>query len=410
MSRGTGFNDFDPQTKTRLRLSRRRSVLSLVMSGLSFLTVCSACGCIGTCATPAVAQTVSSDSPKGIDWNAPERTSSGVTAQLATLYLDMEADPHHDLKGIVIVRDGRLVSEHYFNGDSSDSLHDIRSATKSITALAMGIAIEKHSIRSVDDSIAAYLPGLPHDGKEAISIKDLLTMRSGLDADDTDASSPGNEDRLDESTDWIRSAYAVPMKRPAGSAYLYCSLNAFLTGAIVENATKTPLDVFVREHLFSPLGINNFQWRKVPVNRTTGQGNLQISAHDAAAIGELMLNDGVVNGHRVISHAWVERSLSSQVSIHDSDPYADSYGFMWYTRDEPVGPGTIQVHFASGNGGNKIYIVPSLRMVIAITSSAYNTKWGQRRSQDVLLRILAASDKSTKIPTVSESGNVSTNH
>ncbi len=304
----------------------------------------------------------------------------------------MEADAHHDLKAIVIVRDGHLVSEHYFNGDSVDTLHDIRSATKSLTALAMGIAIEQHSVNSIEDSIATYLPGLPHDGKEKIRIKDLLNMRSGLDADDTDPSTPGNEDRLDESSDWMRSVYAVPLKRPPASFYLYCSVNAFLTGAIVENATRMPLDTFVSKSLFAPLGIEQYRWRHVPKDRTTGQGNLSITARDAAAIGQLMLNDGVVNGKRLFSHAWVEQSLASQVSIHDSDPYADAYGYMWYTRDELVADGAVQVHFASGNGGNKIYIVPSLHMVVAITSSAYNTKWGQRRSQDILLRILAASN------------------
>jgi CubicO group peptidase (beta-lactamase class C family) len=298
----------------------------------------------------------------------------------------------------VIIRDGRLVSEHYFNGDSADTLHDIRSATKSITALAMGIAIEQGKVHGVDDSISRYLPGMPKDGKENIRIKDLLTMRSGLDADDTDPSTPGNENRLDASTDWIHTVYAVPMKRPAGASYLYCSINAFLTGAIVENATHMKLDAFVSKNLYEPLGIEHYNWRHVPVDRTTGQGNMAFTARDAAAIGELMRNDGMLGTKRLLSHKWVEQSFASLVPIHDSDPYADSYGYMWYTRAEPVNGGTVQVHFASGNGGNKIYIVPSLHMVVAITSSAYNTNWGQRRSQDILLKILAATNQAGTRP------------
>lgn len=333
------------------------------------------------CGLPAIAQ-------NGIDWQ-PSPTSIDAHA-IQSLYSDMEQEAHHDLKGIVIIRDGRLVSEHYFNGDSADTLHDIRSATKSITSLAMGIAIDQHLVRSVDDPIAAYLPGLPKDGKQNIRIRDLLNMRSGLDADDDDPSTPGNEDRLDDSTDWVRTAYAVPVKRPAGSTYLYCSLNAFLTGVIVENASHQPLDTFVSKNLFQPLGINQYRWRHVPVDRTTGQGNLAITARDAAAIGELIRNEGTVQGKRLLSAEWVRQSIASQVAIHESDPFADSYGYMWYTRAEPVGNGSITVHFASGNGGNKIYIVPSLHMVVAITSSAYNTRWGQRRSQDILLRILSA--------------------
>lgn len=331
--------------------------------------------------------------PRGILWTQLPPQKSGINSDaIDTLYSDMTKEQHHDLKGIVIVRDGSLVSEHYFNGDSFDTLHDIRSATKSLTSLLMGIAIDKKIIRSVDDPIALYLPRLPKDGKEKIEIKDLLNMRSGLDADDEDPSTPGNEGRLDESSDWIRTVYAVPMKHTPGEKYLYCSINAFLAGAIVENASKMPLDEFARANLFGPLNIQSFRWRHVPVDRTTGQGNLEITARDAAALGQLMLNNGVVAGRRLISHNWVAGSIASQVPISDSDPYSDFYGYMWYTKAEPVANRKVTVHFASGNGGNKIYLVPSLHMVVAITSSAYGTHWGQRRSQDILLRILAATN------------------
>ena len=329
--------------------------------------------------------------PRGIVWTPREPAHAGVdTAALEALYGQMVQDQHHDLKGIVIVRDGRLVSERYFNGDSVETLHDIRSATKSLTSLLMGVAIEKRLVGSVNDSIAMYLPDLPKDGKEKIQIKDLLNMRSGLNADDEDPSTPGNEDRLDASSDWMQLVYAVSVNRAPGSKYVYCSINAFLAGAIVENASGMPLDEFARANLFGPLHIRAFRWRHVPVDRTTGQGNLEITARDAAAVGQLILKDGVVDGHSVVSHDWIASSVANQVAISGSDPYADYYGYMWYTKAEPVAERRITVHFASGNGGNKIYIVPSLHMVVAITSSAYSTRWGQRRSQDILLKVLAA--------------------
>src|SRR5579863_4737388 len=187
-------------------------------------------------------------------WSGTSKSGMDLAA-LNAIYSDMDRDPHHDLKGIVIVRDRRLVSEHYFNGDSTDTLHDIRSATKSLTSLLMGIAIQKGLVHSVDDSIALYLPGLPKDGKEKITIENLLTMRSGLDAYDDDASSPGNENTLDASSDWIRTVYAVPMKLAPGAKYVYCSLNAFLTGAIIENVSHIPLDQFAKTNLFAPLKI-----------------------------------------------------------------------------------------------------------------------------------------------------------
>jgi CubicO group peptidase (beta-lactamase class C family) len=344
-----------------------------------------------TFAQVQTAETRKPESPGGIRWTPGEPADYGVDATaLDSLYTTMAQEPHHDLKGIVIVRDGRLVSEHYFNGDSVETLHDIRSATKSITSILMGIAVQKGLVHSVDDSIALYLPGLPKDGKEKITINDLLTMRSGLDAYDNDPSSPGNENRLDRSSDWIRTVYAVPMKLTPGTKYVYCSLNAFLTGAIIENVSRRPLDQFAKTNLFGPLGIENYSWRHVPVDRTTGQGNLSITTRDEAAIGELMLDDGVVHGQRILNHDWIAHSLANQVAISDRDPYADFYGYMWYSKAEPIGSYRIEVRFASGNGGNKIYIAPSLHTVIAITSSAYNQGYGQRRSQDILLRILAA--------------------
>jgi CubicO group peptidase (beta-lactamase class C family) len=108
-----------------------------------------------------------------------------------------------------------------------------------------------------------------------------------------------------------------------------------------------------------------------------------------------MRNGGVVAGKQILNASWVKTSLATQVSISTSDPYADFYGYMWYTRVEQVGTRQIIVHFASGNGGNKVYVVPSLHLVVAITSSAYNTNYGQRRSHDILLNILAATQSST---------------
>jgi len=310
--------------------------------------------------------------------------------RLNALFAHLATDPTKDLKGIVILRHGKLVAESYFNGDDSNTLHDIRSATKSITATLMGIAIQQHIVRSVDDSIADYLPNLPQDGKQNITIRDLLNMRSGLDAADDDPATPGNESGLDKSTDWIRSVYAIPMKVSPGKQYTYVSVNAFLVGTIIENASKMHLDDFAKQNLFLPLGITRYDWRRVPIDRTTGQGNLNITARDEAAIGLLFLQKGQYHDRPIVNPAWVEQCIARQVPISAVDPYADFYGYMWYTKAEPVGDRSIPVHFASGNGGNKIYVVPSLDMVVAITSSAYNRPDGQRRSQDILLEVLSA--------------------
>jgi CubicO group peptidase (beta-lactamase class C family) len=104
----------------------------------------------------------------------------------------------------------------------------------------------------------------------------------------------------------------------------------------------------------------------------------------------LFLHNGKLKGHRIVAREWIKKSVANQVPISAVDPYSDFYGYMWYSKAEPVGNRRIVVHFASGNGGNKMYIVPTLDIVIAVTSSAYHHRYGQLRSQDILLKVLSA--------------------
>jgi CubicO group peptidase (beta-lactamase class C family) len=312
------------------------------------------------------------------------------TARLEALFLELERDTAQDLKGVVVSRHGCIVAERYFNSDGPQSLHDIRSAGKSVTATLVGIAIRQGLIDGVDAPIVRYLPpGMPA-AQQRIRVVDLLTMRAGLDSDDDDPDSAGNEDLMDESPAWIPFAYAVPMKQAPGQRYVYSSLTAFLAGAMVEHASGMTLHAFARKHLFEPLGIAETQWRQGPEGEGVGQGNLRISARDMVRIGRLYLDDGVAGGQRILDRAWVAQALSPIVDIADQDPYADGYGYMWYSKTYPLEGGAVRVHFASGNGGNKIYLVPALDLVVAITSSAYGQGRGQRRSERILLRLLDA--------------------
>jgi CubicO group peptidase (beta-lactamase class C family) len=313
---------------------------------------------------------------------------------LASLVTELRADERRDLKGVFVSVDGAAALEEYFNGDTADTLHDIRSAGKSVTSLLVGIAIDRGLIRGVDTPLTKLLPEPPAPDKAKIKLEDVLTMRSGLDADDENAESAGNEDKMDRAPDWLTFALRVPMKDTPGRTYTYCSVNAFLAGAVVERATGGPLDVFATKQLFEPLGITKTEWRRGPNNRTAGQGNLRMRLRDMARIGEMVLREGEIatekGSHRVVSRAWIQRSLTGITPIADRDPYADAYGYMWYVKQHMIGDRAVTVHFASGNGGNKIYVIPTHRMVVTITSSAYGRGYGQRRSQEILLRILAA--------------------
>lgn len=322
--------------------------------------------------------------------SAPMAVASVDAPAIETLFTELRSDERRDINGVLVVRDGRIVAEAYFNGADAESLHDMRSAGKSVTSALVGIAIDRGLLAGVEQRLVELLPpGLPPD-KHAITLGHLLTMRAGLDADDEDAHAPGNEDRMDESSDWLAFAYATPMKWQPGERYVYSSLSAFLAGAVVEHAAQIPLAEFAERYLFGPLGITRYEWRRGPRGEGVGQGNLRLRLRDMARFGELFLGGGVYRGKQIVSASWVRTSRSSLVPISAVDPYADAYGFMWYVKRHEVGARPVLVHFASGNGGNKIYIVPELGAVIAITSSAYGQPYGQRRSERVLLRILAA--------------------
>ncbi|MEI2431892.1 serine hydrolase [Lysobacter yananisis] len=299
-----------------------------------------------------------------------------------------DGDARADLKAVVVLRDGQLAAQRYYNGNDAQSLHDIRSAGKSVTALLAGIAADRGRLR-FDQPAARCLPGAGQ-ALAGARVSDLLSMRSGLDADDENPQSPGNEDRLDEAADPVAFALSAPRREPPGTRYVYNSLTAYLAGLCVEGATGQPLDAFADAHLFAPLGIAHWRWQRDVGGHAKGQGNLSLRAGDFARIGQMALDDGRWQGREIVRADTLRAILAPRARIGAVDPYADEYGYMWYRKRLRVGAGEIPVVFASGNGGNKLYLVPSLRMVVAIQSSAYGRGYGQRRSQDILRALLGA--------------------
>ncbi|NKB88761.1 MAG: serine hydrolase [Acidobacteria bacterium] len=305
----------------------------------------------------------------------------------------IEQDAHDDFRSLVVARNGRLVAEHYFNGHGPDALQDMRSAGKSVTSALVGIAIAEGVVAGLDAPVVPLFPSyapVAHDGpsKQAVTIRHLLTMTSGLDADADDPSSAGYEDRMWESDDWVRLVIDLPMVNAPGSEWTYSSASAFLAGAAVEEAAGQSLAAFAEKWLFGPLGIEHYRWAATPTGRTVGQGNLSMRARDMAKLGQLYLDGGRWRGQQIIPDAWVRSSVEALYEV----PWEnyDGYGYSWYTHTISVEGRAFRYFFASGNGGNKIYVFPDEQMVVITQSAAYNTNYGQRRSLDVLRRVLAA--------------------
>ncbi|ATI83209.1 serine hydrolase [Sphingobium yanoikuyae] len=310
-------------------------------------------------------------------------------ASVAPVLMQWDRDEHPDLRGVLVMQKGKVVAERYFNGEAADDLHDVRSAGKSITAIMMGIAIDRGLVRRLSDPVSDYWPEAKGTPAGEVKIEDLLTMRSGLDAYDADPTSPGQEDKLDEASDPQAFMLALPRAVEPGTAYRYNSVTSAIAGVVIARASGMTMSQFAGQHLFAPIGISRWSWASDVGGYTKGQGNLSLRLRDFAAIGEMVRSGGRFHKRRIVSQSWIRAALTPVVGIGEIDPYADGYGFFWYSKVLRIAERSIPVSFASGNGGNKLYIVPSLDLVVAITSSAYGKGYGQRRSEQILRAILA---------------------
>ena len=324
----------------------------------------------------------------GAFWMAPAQARSD--GALDAVLAGWDHDAHPDLRGVVILHDGRMVAERYYNGETAQTLHDVRSAGKSVTALMMGIAIDRGVVRGVGNRVSDYWPEARGSAIGDVAIRDVLTMRSGLAAFDEDPESPGNEDKLDQATDPLAFLIAVPRSDPPGSIYRYNSITAYTAGIVIAKASGRKMADFARTSLFAPLGIRRWSWAPDAAGYTKGQGNLSLTTRGFAAIGEMVRAEGRYKGRRIVSAGWIKEALTPKVTISGSDPYADGYGYFWYSKVQKIDGKPVPVSFASGNGGNKIYVVPSRHLVVAITSSAYGRGYGQRRSEDILKAVLVS--------------------
>ncbi|MEO8335451.1 MAG: serine hydrolase [bacterium] len=312
---------------------------------------------------------------------------------LRLLTRELLRDAHKDLKAIVLVRNGRTAYEAYFNGHSSRSLHDVRSVTKSITAILTGMIIADGLIYDVRAPLIATLShddliGSSSDARRLITLEDLLTMRSGLAANDDSTDSPGNESHLPAAGGWARFGVTLPMASTPGTNWSYASVNYALLGAALEQATGHPLDVYAQSRLFDPLGIRAVSWLRSRDNHTVAQGNLSLRARDMTRIGELLLTEGRWRGRTLVPRAWLNAMTRPRVAI--PWPGYDGYGYGWYSYRLTIGARYFDCVLASGNGGNKIYVIPAERIVVAIQSAAYDHRYGHDRSLAILRRLLEA--------------------
>jgi len=336
-------------------------------------------------------------------WATATLEDVGISIEPIAQLIETEIDPtarsvHAPyVHGLLIARHGKLVFEDYFHGFHRDKAHDTRSASKSLTSTLVGAAIQAGA--PVDASSPIYETVRGHDlaadtdpRKLRITLEHLLTMSSGFHCDDSDDSTPGNEDVMQsqsEEPDWYRYTLDLPMIREPGERAVYCSINANLIGAVLTAATGRALPELLQELIAEPLEIRRYYLNLMPTGTPYMGGGSYWMPRDFMKLGQLMLNRGVWNGRRVLDEAWVERALAPLVEIRDRQ-----YGYQWWLTDYPYRDRSLRAFFAGGNGGQVVIGVPELDLLVAFFAGNYSDRVLYRIQDEFFPQyILAAVDR-----------------
>ena len=219
------------------------------------------------------------------------------------------------------------------------------AATKTVTGMLVGVAIDRGLVDSVTTPVSAYLPmgdavRNPDPAKDAITVEDLLTMSSMLECDDTNPFSAGNEERMYLTPSWSEFARDLPVKgfppwvsrpedSPYGRSFSYCTAGVVLLGSVLERACGEPVEDFARRELFDPIGVGEVTWSRTAEGTVMTGGGLLMTTRDLARLGRLSLDSGRVGDRQVVPREWMATSTTAQVNVDDDR----TYGYLWWLKD-----------------------------------------------------------------------------
>lgn len=330
-----------------------------------------------------------------------------------------------NVHAVLIVKDDRLAYEEYFEGEDRrwrgeeretvslsfgpDTLHDIRSAGKSVTSALVGIAVSSGAIGSLDQSLFDFFPehsDLATSEKRRITLHHALMMSAGLDWNEEQVpyTDPTNHaERMEASRDPVRFLLDRPIASEPGSTWSYNSGMPVLLGLAVSRATGRTFGAYARDVLFEPLGITDVEWSgprawsDIPELEWDGgepwarvaqpAGSLWLRPRDLAKFGSLYLNGGRWNGRQVLPAKWVEESTRRRIAVTEAvSEYGEhGYGYLWWHDRFRTPAGELEVLSAVGNGEQRIFVVPSLDLVVVHVAGRYNDPHNNWMSERLLL-------------------------
>jgi CubicO group peptidase (beta-lactamase class C family) len=309
-------------------------------------------------------------------WRSETPESQGMDAAILSGGMEYIEQNNITLHSLLIIRHGVIVSETYFSSYQADTLHELYSITKSFTSTGLGIALDQGKLQDVDQQVLDFFPGQEFANKDArkesMRIKDLLTMTSGLEWVESDATYRA----MYMSSDWVKFVLDLPMAADPGSEFLYCSGCSHVLSAIVQQGTGQNLRDFLQANLFKPLGIQKYTWEEDAQGLSIGGWGLSLAPRDMAKLGYLYLHKGQWEGQQIVSQEWVKAATLKQVTTEGEN----GYGYQWWVFPELGG------YAALGRYGQTIFVAPEQDLIVVTTAGVQDHDEILRLIQDFILK------------------------
>ncbi|SDB25510.1 CubicO group peptidase, beta-lactamase class C family [Flavobacteriaceae bacterium MAR_2010_188] len=327
------------------------------------------------------------------DWEIGGFTTSNKSSELQLTEMEslILKDSLPSTHSVLISKKAKLIYENYFDGYNSQIPHDMRSASKSISSAIVGLAKDKKLFKNVDQSIFDFLPAkyqiIKDSLKGTIDIKSLLTMSSGLDAIDyglnANPKSAATEDNYQRTEDWTETIINSSMINSPNTKANYGTANPYLLGVAMDSVISEPLILFMDKNLFQQLEISNYIIQTDITARPYFGGGMYLTPRDMMKFGELYLNKGKLNGKQILSEEWINDSFKNY-RVLENTVDKNGYGYLWWQHNYEFNGTSINSIEARGAGGQYIFVLPELEMVVVITSGNYRN--GKTQQPELILQ------------------------
>lgn len=300
--------------------------------------------------------------PQTVEWQWKKDTpeNQGISSgALERIHSEFDSFP---LLSAVIVKNGYIIDEYYKDDYDETSSFILNSASKSITSALIGIAIDKGFIEGVDVPVSEYFPEVEDFESEYwkdITIWHLLTHTSSIASTDSELWYEWRN-----SDNWLDYIFNLPIVSAPGTQFSYSTGNTHLLCAILQKATNMTVFEFGKKYLFEPLGMDSVKCETDPQGISDGGNGFSMNVYDMAKFGLLYLNGGVWENQQIVPAQWVKDSTS--VQFNRSSGSAD-YGYQWWVRT--FGESNYDAFFAQGHGGQYIFVVPDIELIVVFTSN-----------------------------------------